>query len=107
MRSVYEAGRLDRQLSITGNLAWGGDVRVYFDEKRKRAFTIGCPYAFSMANGMISYRSMARSCERNDPDRRHYVTQAIRIRDALCWGGLCRTYRTLVLSELALQEIPA
>ena len=105
IRAIYEAGAKERQKSIVG-MSWTGDVRVYSDyHARKTSFTMGCPYAFSMANALIVYRASARN--KSAPNRRHYVEQALRIRDALCWGGLCPKYRALVLSERALQEVPA
>lgn len=108
LRVLYETGNKERQISITGH-AWTGDVRVYsstFDHEWV-AFTMGCPYAFSMANGMIVHRAMARAGGRNGANRRHHITNALRIRDALCWGGLCPKYRARVLAARALQEVPA
>lgn len=102
MRKVYEAGAKERQESVIG-MSWTGDIRVYYDSRRKTSFTVGCPYAFSMANAMTNYRGFAR---RRNINRRHYIEQALRIRDALCWGGLCPKYRKLVLAEHN-QEVPA
>lgn len=89
MRAVYEAGRASRLASV-GLPDYDGRTIVCADPVRG-TYTIGLDYSMSMARCMIVHRAMARN---GGPDRRHHVENALRIRGALCWGGLSANRRT-------------
>lgn len=94
LRSIYEAER-PKNLKSVGLPDYEGPVIVRCPSKKSggKAWSIGLNYRTGMARGMVVHRAMARI---KGGDRRHHIENALRIRDALCWGGLCAHRRTTV-----------
>ncbi len=83
MREIYTAGVEERHLRSIGFVHLKA-VSVYGDGKGPY-FRVGLGFPSDMGRWLIFYRSYAIT----DPkDRRHYITQAMRLRDALHWYGL-------------------
>lgn len=85
MRKLYEAGAAQRQASAIGKVNVHLGRVLVMDGRSRGSYCIGLDYAFVMGRGMIVHRAMARQYP---ADRRHHLTNALRIRGALCWGGL-------------------
>ena len=85
-RAVYSKDAASVQAALIGaqNVHLGGRT-VLGGVSGPPAYLIGLDFPDAMARAMVVYRMLAR---RRDEHRRHYLTQATRIRWAFCSCGL-------------------
>jgi hypothetical protein len=86
MRPIYLQGAVERQLAAVGHSNLSG-TKVYrsncVDNHFGHAYCMGTDYP--LERFMMVHRAMALH---NPMSRRHHITNALRLRASLMWGGL-------------------